>query len=64
VSDNGQPVPRTHYWDRALAAIDRKRSRLHGDAEDDKIWRELERLQWLEEFARRARGLAEDAEVF
>jgi hypothetical protein len=57
-----------YYWGRALAAVDKKRLKLvrQDVPEDleDQAWREVERLTWLEEFARASLHMAEEAEIF
>ena len=57
-----------YYWQRAVAAVDRKRLEMaHREIpeyEDDPVWREVEHLAWLEQFAQAALRAADEAEIF
>jgi hypothetical protein len=57
-----------YYWQRAVAAIDKKRLEVAfqpvPEDPDDPIWKEVERLAWLEDFAHASMRMAEEAEIF
>jgi hypothetical protein len=56
------------YWDYALVAISRERSNVRApevpDDPSDPQWKLIEHWNWLEEYARTARHMAEEAEIF
>ena len=56
----------TYYWDRALMAIEKRRRwlRLLSEDDEDLVWKEVNRLTWLEQFARQARQMTEDMDIF
>jgi hypothetical protein len=57
-----------YYWQRAIAAVERRRVDLSyreiPEYEDDPVWREIEHLAWLEQFAQTALRAADEAEIF
>jgi hypothetical protein len=44
-----------YFWSRAFSAIERRRGKLADgqipDSEDSPVWKELDKLMWLEQFA-------------
>lgn len=57
----------TYYWERAQQAVDRRRlelARRDIPEEDDLVWKEIDRLNWLEQLAKAGLQMAEDAENF
>lgn len=60
-------VESTYYWQRATAAVERRRLELaRRDLSDDNdpIWQQLEHLNWLEQYAAAGLHMAEEAEIF
>jgi hypothetical protein len=57
-----------YFWERAEQAVDRRRAELIRrdvpEDENDPVWRELDKLAWLEQFAKAAHQMADDAEIF
>lgn len=56
-----------YYWKRAISAIGKRRVKMADgqvpDSEDSPVWKELEKLMWLERFARASRKMEEEVEA-
>lgn len=60
-------VEATYYWQRATAAVEKRRlelARRDVPEENDPIWQQIENLNWLEQYAVAGLHMAEEAEIF